>query len=87
MIEWPTTKVSGAVMLVKSAILEFMSTPKKNRSNDRHKPRRMVAVSARLAEALEVMGEPREAKLTEMVRNAIVFYLESNGQLPPPKTK
>ncbi len=58
---------------------------KKDRAADRHKPRRMVGVSERMCQALEKMGKTREASLSEMVRYAVMFYLEQHGHWPPPE--
>lgn len=60
---------------------------KKPTTGDRHKPRRLVGVSERICLALEEMGREREAKLTEMVRVGLIYYLEQNGRWPPKSAK
>ncbi len=55
----------------------------KDRSADRHKPRRMVGIPHRVAIALEAIGKNREATLSEMVKVACIAYLESQGVWPP----
>lgn len=55
----------------------------KSKSEDRHKPSRMVRIPERMAVALEEFAESRENTLTDEVRTAIREYLERNDLWPP----
>lgn len=56
---------------------------KKKVSTDRHKPRKLVGISARICHVLEELGKDREATLTEMVKVACIEYLSRLGVWPP----
>jgi hypothetical protein len=69
-----------------SATLVVMGK-KKPSTGDRHKPRRLVGIPERICLVLEAMGESRETSLTEMVKAALIDYLERQGQWPPSHPK
>lgn len=60
---------------------------KKATTGDRHKPRRLVGLTPRIAAALEELAESRDTNLTEVVKTACIAYLESLGKWPPPAPK
>ena len=50
---------------------------------DRHKPRRLVGISERICKQFDKLALDREAKLTELVKNACIDYLTRAGLWPP----
>lgn len=64
----------------------LMLMAKKKTPKDRHKPRRMVGVPERICQVFEQMAAESEATLSEMVKNACLFFLESKGRWPPPSS-
>lgn len=62
-----------------------MSKPKKETRHGLHKPRVMVGVPTRLAEALRQHAKPRMQTLAELLRHIAIDYLTARGEWPPPE--
>jgi len=55
------------------------------KTQDKHKPSRMVRIPEAMAVALETMADEQFNSLTEQVKVAVREYLERNNRLPKPR--
>lgn len=53
------------------------------KTEDRHKPSRMVRIPERMAVQLEKLAESRENTISDEVRTAVREFLERAGMWPP----
>jgi hypothetical protein len=61
--------------------LDQMATPK---TQDKHKPNRMVRIPEAMALALEQLADEQFNSLTEQVKIAVREYLERHQRMPKP---
>ena len=61
----------------------LMGKKRGNRSDDRHKPARMVRLKASLAAQLEAIAEENATNLTQEVNRAVRELLVREGRWPP----